>query len=38
VISSKVVEIEITMSILATIPYSSNAKTARVTLLHFVEL
>jgi hypothetical protein len=34
----KVVEIKIAMLILATITYNSKANTARVTLLHLVEL
>jgi hypothetical protein len=38
IIILKVVEIKITMLILATITYNSKANTARVTLLHLVEL
>jgi hypothetical protein len=38
IIILKVVEIKITMLILATIAYNSKANTARVTLLHLVKL
>jgi hypothetical protein len=38
IIILKVVEIKITMLILATIMYNSKANIARVTLLHLVEL
>jgi hypothetical protein len=38
IIILKVVEIKIAMLILATITYNSKANTARVTLLHLVEL